>query len=262
MGSEVLNRVLIEGTPGASHVSRDSISITPHHATSLYRHSLSFNITLQHSLSLDPVQALKHSTSTALACRGPCLPVADEEGRTALHWAVDRGHVNSTRILLQRGAAVDVQVRSAWLVPEATGWSLCAGLAAFCTVEYRRSYAIQCRSPLKGNVSLHSMDAAEMFLGLWLGLGDPVALWRRTRRGRRRCTTRRCASTKRWQSCWWSTGPAMASAIATLRRPRTSSRPRGGEARRVTLRLGIVGLAVLPMHCTCYCLTVRRSSTR
>jgi ankyrin repeat protein len=37
------------------------------------------------------------------------LYLQDSEGRTALHWACDRGHVDLLRILLDRSASVDLQ---------------------------------------------------------------------------------------------------------------------------------------------------------
>jgi len=36
--------------------------------------------------------------------------VADSEGRTPLHWAVDRGHLNITELLLSRNADVNAKV--------------------------------------------------------------------------------------------------------------------------------------------------------
>lgn len=35
---------------------------------------------------------------------------ADSEGRTPLHWAVDRGHLNLTEVLLHHGADVNAKV--------------------------------------------------------------------------------------------------------------------------------------------------------
>lgn len=71
---------------------------------------------------LGPARAIcvPHPCS-ALTCLAAHRLHADEEGRTALHWAVDRGHVNSTRVLLQKGAAVDVQVLS--VIPGTTSTS-------------------------------------------------------------------------------------------------------------------------------------------
>ena len=34
----------------------------------------------------------------------------DSEGRTPLHWAVDRGHLNLTELLLNHGADVNAKV--------------------------------------------------------------------------------------------------------------------------------------------------------
>ena len=35
---------------------------------------------------------------------------SDETGRTALHWAADRGHVSIVEVLVGGGAAVDLEV--------------------------------------------------------------------------------------------------------------------------------------------------------
>jgi ankyrin repeat protein len=38
------------------------------------------------------------------------MMVSDSEGRTPLHWAVDRGHLNSVEILVNANADVNAQV--------------------------------------------------------------------------------------------------------------------------------------------------------
>lgn len=37
--------------------------------------------------------------------------IADSEGRTPLHWAVDRGHLDITKLLISRNAEVNVKVK-------------------------------------------------------------------------------------------------------------------------------------------------------
>jgi hypothetical protein len=49
---------------------------------------------------------------------------------TALHGASEGGHVECVRLLLDRGAGLDVANVSSWLVVRTHGWrSLCAGCA-------------------------------------------------------------------------------------------------------------------------------------
>lgn len=38
------------------------------------------------------------------------LLIADSEGRTALHWAVDRGHLNITEALVKEKADINAKV--------------------------------------------------------------------------------------------------------------------------------------------------------
>ena len=37
-------------------------------------------------------------------------PILDSEGRTPLHWAVDRGHLNITEFLVRKNADVNAKV--------------------------------------------------------------------------------------------------------------------------------------------------------
>ena len=37
--------------------------------------------------------------------------IADSEGRAPLHWAVDRGHLNVTELLLSKGADINAKVK-------------------------------------------------------------------------------------------------------------------------------------------------------
>lgn len=37
---------------------------------------------------------------------------ADSDGRTALHWAVDRGHLHAVELLLEKGAQINAKVRA------------------------------------------------------------------------------------------------------------------------------------------------------
>ena len=37
-------------------------------------------------------------------------PILDSEGRTPLHWAVDRGHLNITELLVTKNADVNAKV--------------------------------------------------------------------------------------------------------------------------------------------------------
>lgn len=45
--------------------------------------------------------------------------IADSEGRTPLHWAVDRGHLNVVELLINRNADVNAQV-----VTPLSSWNL------------------------------------------------------------------------------------------------------------------------------------------
>ena len=56
---------------------------------------------------------------------------ADSEGRTPLHWAVDRGHLNLTELLLNHGADVNAKVilSSFWdycLTTRSDTWRSCS----------------------------------------------------------------------------------------------------------------------------------------
>lgn len=46
-------------------------------------------------------------------------PIVDSEGRTPLHWAVDRGHLNITELLVSKNADVNAKVI---LIPLLTYW--------------------------------------------------------------------------------------------------------------------------------------------
>lgn len=39
---------------------------------------------------------------------------ADSDGRTALHWAVDRGHLHAVELLVSKGAQINAKVRYAF----------------------------------------------------------------------------------------------------------------------------------------------------
>ncbi|KAH6809715.1 acyl-CoA binding protein 2 [Perilla frutescens var. frutescens] len=91
----------------SSFITGSKGSMGPVFSTFIYKEDAEFE------LKMDAIHAFAREgdEETLLKCieSGAPLNLKDGEGRTPLHWAVDRGHVNITALLLKRNADVNAK---------------------------------------------------------------------------------------------------------------------------------------------------------